>query len=556
MKRLLALWMACLLLILTACGRTGSALPDSGAAGELTAEDLPESCRQWFDIAANSGPAEGEGQWPFAEKGHDSASELYGVHMPDGSYVDLILRQFQTEGVTVAEFSNGGAAVETTAGRLAWDGEIYNAFTISANNCAIPNLMPVTGGLLRLDISGDCTINGGGEPCFTGFDCVLITGEGTLTFAPQGISCGGETFDLPALMVDGAVTLVCPDMELHNNGNVPVYAQLGGSVYTDRVETEGRLLVADGLLLARQVNGAAGGIFREGVALIDEYNAAAAANIVMSGGQLYLNGAFPAGTVIEGGAGTLAADDPDSLTVHAYDAVLRNNETDGSAYYQTAFSREWAPVDDRSVIWDSLCAARVEPLCWFGGAMKLDHAALNELLPWGALHLDLTGENTISGELGGTSLLLTGSGSLTADKVGIWGWGAVTRPVLAIRDGASLIVTGGEELSIGGNARQEALLLVENGTLECSALWLQNASLVLKSGTVHVAGDCSMEKGSITVEGGTLLLDNGLWLGEGDVTLTGGKIVTPDGEDGLCLDNGKLHIDGSAVIQMPDTGIK
>lgn len=99
--------------------------------------------------------------------------------------------------------------------------------------------------------------------------------------------------------------------------------------------------------------------------------------------------------------------------------------------------------------------------------MKLNGAALEDLLPWGALHLELTGSNAISGELGGTSLLFTGDGSLSVSKLSIWGWGAVTRPVLAVRDGAEITVTGGEELAIGSNAEQEGLLLLEDGTLTC-----------------------------------------------------------------------------------------
>ena len=137
MKRLLALLLTCfLLLALTACGTQVEDIVNVEPS-ELTAEELPESCRRWFDIVSNSGTAETDSQLPFAERGHDCTSEIYGVHMPDGSYTDLILREFQTEGVTVADFSNGGVKVETNAGRLAWNGERYNAFTISAKDCAI-----------------------------------------------------------------------------------------------------------------------------------------------------------------------------------------------------------------------------------------------------------------------------------------------------------------------------------------------------------------------------------------------------------------------------------
>ena len=84
MKRLLALLLACLLLVLTACGtRTEDAA--NAEPSELTAEELPESCRRWFDIADSSGTAEPDSKLPFAEKGHDCTSEIYGVHMPDGN---------------------------------------------------------------------------------------------------------------------------------------------------------------------------------------------------------------------------------------------------------------------------------------------------------------------------------------------------------------------------------------------------------------------------------------------------------------------------------------
>ena len=67
MKRLLALLLACLLLVLNACGT-----PTEDAANpepsELTAEELPESCRRWFDIAASSGTAEPDSQLPFANE--------------------------------------------------------------------------------------------------------------------------------------------------------------------------------------------------------------------------------------------------------------------------------------------------------------------------------------------------------------------------------------------------------------------------------------------------------------------------------------------------------
>lgn len=67
MKRLLALLLACLLLTLTACGTQAEDIV-TVEPSELTAEDLPESCRRWFDIAASSGTAEPDSQLPLRKR--------------------------------------------------------------------------------------------------------------------------------------------------------------------------------------------------------------------------------------------------------------------------------------------------------------------------------------------------------------------------------------------------------------------------------------------------------------------------------------------------------
>ena len=119
--------------------------------------------------------------------------------------------------------------------------------------------------------------------------------------------------------------------------------------------------------------------------------------------------------------------------------------------------------------------------------------------------------------------------------------------MLVIRDGARITVTGGEEVAIGSNAEQEGLVLLEDGTLTVPALWLQNAALVVESGTLHVTGSCALERGSVTVTGGTVVLDEGLWLGEGDITVTGGEIIVPGGEEALSLDNGTVTVTGGTI---------
>ena len=76
------------------------------------------------------------------------------------------------EGVKLSELTDGKAKRLGSGGRVIWNGELYDACTIAAENCRLPNLRPHEGGILRLDISGDCTVDGGGEEfgCFAGFE--------------------------------------------------------------------------------------------------------------------------------------------------------------------------------------------------------------------------------------------------------------------------------------------------------------------------------------------------------------------------------------------------
>ena len=112
------------------------------------------------------------------------------------TYTDLIQEgKLADEGVTLADFSGGRAKQEGSYGQLAWNGELYHAFTVSAADCTLPNLTVPDGGILRLNISGDCTVDGGGTEyaCFEGFDCLLVTGDGTLTVLnAAALDCGGR----------------------------------------------------------------------------------------------------------------------------------------------------------------------------------------------------------------------------------------------------------------------------------------------------------------------------------------------------------------------------
>lgn len=172
-------------------------------------------------------------------------SESYSVRLPDGSCEALLTLPFGA-GVTLEEFSGGGAERLRGVYTLAWNGEKYYSFGISADNCAIPNLSPdVGGGVLRLDIEGDCRVDGGGEEfgTFAGFNCVLITGSGTLTVEnTSGLELGGGSLPVPALVLDGDVDVFTDNLFCTpNEGCDLAAAVLRGALHVNRLDAAGAI---------------------------------------------------------------------------------------------------------------------------------------------------------------------------------------------------------------------------------------------------------------------------------------------------------------------------
>ena len=560
MKKLLCLILSAVLLALTGCGAAEppaaetpaeTAAPAGTAVPEVSPPDaLPESCMLYYD-AAETGGATAEGdERPYSPLADGGVSESYSLRLPDGGFEALLTQPFG-EGITLEDFSGGGAERLRGVYTLAWNGEKYYSFGIRADNCAVPNLSPdVGGGILRLDIEGDCRVNGGGEEfgTFVGFDCVLITGSGTLTVEnTSGLELGGGSLPIPALVIDGDVEVFAENLFCTPNENCALSAAvLRGALHAGRLEASGGdLLVSDGLLLARTLSGVSNAVFRGGTALLDDVTAEAPA-FLLSGGAAYLSGDIPAGTVIEAGAGTLSAGNLAAATVNDYGAAVLDRDTDGSRYYATVYSTDWA--DESQTVWDALRVDCVGEQYWFAGALKLQNAEPPSLIPWGAAHIVLSGENRITENLGGASLVFSGDGSLTAEKdAGVWGWGAVHAPVVAVLGGASVTVQC-EEFAVGSESGGEGLFLVDGGSFTAEHnLWLQNAVLEVRSGTLHIQGDLAMERGKIIVSGGELLVEGSVWLGEGDVIVSGGELVIPGGKDALALDAGTLTLTGGAV---------
>ncbi len=545
MKKLAALLISVVLLLVSGCGKQDS------DADQLRAEDLPESCRGWFDIAETAGAAEENSGFPAAARAAEGAAEGgIAARLPDGTEVDVVGESEQfAEGVKLSELTDGKAKRLGSGGRVIWNGELYDACTIAAENCRLPNLRPHEGGILRLDISGDCTVDGGGEEfgCFAGFDCVVVTGSGTLTIInTSGLASGTGRLPLPALLVDGGVTLRCGSIGVAaNEAGVPAFALLDGTVCAESLWLgRGELVVAGGVLSARDIFEVSGATFRGGVTLLGYANDCANMRVILSGGALYAADALPADTAVEAGAGTLCAKDAAQLSVKKYDkATVLDSETDGSPLAYTDYSEDWAGIVSGAQ-WDGLAAQQAEGL-WFVGKLTMDNGRCDELKPWGALWLELRGENFVQAELGGTSCVLTGGGSLTADTLNIWGWGGMHTPLCSIGADTEVYCAN---LRMGSNAGGAGTVVISSGKLTVgNEFWLQNGTLEVRGGEVRLCGDAAIEQGSLNITGGTVIIEKGLWIGAGDVNLSGGTLVLPNGEDSLTLESGKLHNHGGTL---------
>lgn len=545
MKKLAALLISVILLLVSGCGKQDS------DADQLRAEDLPESCRGWFDIAETAGAAEENSGFPAAARAAEGAAEGgIAARLPDGTEVDVVGESEQfAEGVKLSELTDGKAKRLGSGGRVIWNGELYDACTIAAENCRLPNLRPHEGGILRLDISGDCTVDGGGEEfgCFAGFDCVVVTGSGTLTIInTSGLASGTGRLPLPALLVDGGVTLRCASIGVAaNEAGVPAFVLLDGTVCAETLWLgRGELVVAGGVLSARDIFEVSGATFRGGVTLLGYAGDCANMKVVLSGGALYTVGALPADAAVEAGAGTLCAKDAAQLSVKKYDkATVLDSETDGSPLAYTDYSEDWAGIVS-GARWDGLAAQQAEGL-WFVGKLTMDNSRCDELKPWGALWLELRGENFVQAELGGTSCVLTGGGSLTADTLNIWGWGGIHTPLCSIGEDTEVYCAN---LRMGSNAGGAGTVVISGGKLTVdNEFWLQNGTLEVRGGEVRLCGDAAIEQGSLNITGGTVIIEKGLWIGAGDVNLSGGTLVLPNGEDSLTLESGKLHNHGGTL---------
>ena len=462
----------------------------------------------WYDARETGGATERLAfDVPLAAWADDGVrfDEGYSVRKTDGTYNDLALDR--TQQGNFLESLSDAVRQEGPSGQLSWAGEAYHALTIDVTDGMMPNVASPFGGVLRLNVSGDCYVDGGGADysCFEGSDCVLITGEGSLRFEnTAGLECGGGMLTVPAVAVDGDVDVCCENfLAQPNEGCGLTVAVLNGTLRTDLLRwRNGDMLIAGGVMTVRSIS-----TFNpitvtcRGGVLLPDWPSDYEMTFVLSGGEAYLAGPLNEGTVVEAGAGILAAQDVSAAEIHGDGASVLGGEEAESWYFQTTYSEDWINAADlNGFTWDALTLADAGG-GWFAGTLTMENVTAEELLPWGALWLRLAGENTVSGEVGGTGLLVEGDGAISAGNLNLWGWGGIHHPAFALR--GATVTTGG--FGMGCNSGEAGTFEVSGGSFTCTGkTWMQNAAMTVLDGEVRFDGPCNLDSGSVVIEGGTV----------------------------------------------------
>ena len=238
MKRIFCLVLTLLLALLCACGQTDTLPADDPPSADPVAslDDIPQVCRLYYTYAGWSPIAPTDSKLPLAASASRGAPDYLSL-WHQGEYTQL-----GGEGLSIADVTGGKATEEGAYGRFCWNDELYHCVHIKADSCLIPSVGSVNGGILWLELSGDCWADTGFDEAqhFEGFDTVVITGSGTLTLT-QSLSGGTGQTALPALIIDG-VDVTCPAAALTANTDPENTANLivcSGSLTADRFTVNG-----------------------------------------------------------------------------------------------------------------------------------------------------------------------------------------------------------------------------------------------------------------------------------------------------------------------------
>lgn len=237
MKKLsLLLLTLSLLFTLCACGAPADT---SGDGSPL--DGIPEVCRVYDDYLDWSPIADTDSSLPLASSAKRGAPDRIPL-WHEGAFSQL----GGSDGLSMAELTDGKATEEGAYGRFCWGGQLYHCIHVRAADSFIPGLCSDSGGILWLEVEGDCRADNGtgdGVGLFAGFDTVVITGGGKLTLT-QPLETGGCGQSWPALIVDGA-DVVTPYLFLAANGD--------GEHTANLVVRSGSLTVSEGAFVTGDI---------------------------------------------------------------------------------------------------------------------------------------------------------------------------------------------------------------------------------------------------------------------------------------------------------------
>ncbi len=266
------------------------------AGGRENGELPPEECRAYYDYTELEVIAQDESELPLASDAKRGAPGYLGLWY-EGNFTQM-KAVGSDEGYTMAELTDGRGVKYTELGRFSWNGERYDCVHLQISDSFVPNVSSVSGGVLWLELEGDCRADDGTADGahFNGFDTVVISGSGTLTMA-QGIDCGCGELPLPALIIDG-VDVICPFVSLASNSdpdNVAGLVVLSGSLTVDTLFALGDVCTAGGSLTVGTIIDCARLVCRAGTTVLtegwgfSEENEGADTAVLLSGGDLQSN---------------------------------------------------------------------------------------------------------------------------------------------------------------------------------------------------------------------------------------------------------------------------
>lgn len=296
-KVLLLVLIPALVLALAGCGPVMPIENDPPAA-------LPESCMRYYDLAqAAPDAAQDAPRAADAKKGDPRSFSVWH----NGQYQNLAAGG--GDGVYLKDIEDGRAVL--SSGEMLWNGQRYDCAVLTVDSGYVPNLSPnENGGILRLELQGDCWTDGGTAEdigCFAGFNTVVLSGSGTLRME-CGLSAGGGTLPLPALILEGPA-LTCGTIGLEANAgaeDVPQLLVRAGSLEAEALLLSGDLCLTGGTVKTDLVADAPYAVFRGGSFTTAAWGGADP-TILLSGGEAACTSWLPEGAVIELGAGTLSA---------------------------------------------------------------------------------------------------------------------------------------------------------------------------------------------------------------------------------------------------------